>query len=212
MFYGQNLQDKFLFEKYFTQKREGLVIEAGAFDGVSESSSKFFEDTMGWSCINVEAYPWAYNRLCVNRPNCENLGVGLSNTRKEFEFMQYNHPSRGPNFGNGSFSHVSWHEEELKQSGCNLEKFLVKCERYDSLIDKVVEEKYFSREVDLFVLDVEGYEIQVIEGMSNSKFLPKVMCVEFPMVGLSALDNALSNLGFRFDTIYANNAMYVRVA
>lgn len=210
MFYGQNLQDMFIFQRYFTDKRMGLVIEAGAFDGHLESCSKFFEDSLGWDCINVEAYPWAYHKLCENRPRSTNLGIGLSDKSQELEFTQYNHPTRGPNFGNGSFSHVSWHKEELNSEGCTPQKFLVKCERYDVVIDDVVKSRYNSREVDLFVLDVEGYEISVIEGMANTRFLPKVMCVEFPMVTIPRLDSELGKLGYTLDITYKNNAMYVR--
>lgn len=210
MFYGQQLQDKFIFERYFPQKKNGLMIEAGAFDGILETCSKFFEDSMGWDCINIEAYPWAYEKLIINRPNCTNLGIGLSNKTHELEFLQYNHPTRGPNFGNGSFSHVSWHKDELINSNCTPEKFLVKCARYDEVVDEIVASRYHSREIDLFVLDVEGYELFVIEGMKNSKFLPKIMCVEYPMSTIPRLDVALGELGYSLDITHNNNAMYVR--
>lgn len=38
IFYGQNKQDKFIYETFFKDKKNGLMIEAGAFDGVTEST------------------------------------------------------------------------------------------------------------------------------------------------------------------------------
>jgi len=210
MFYGQAQQDGFIFERYFSGKRNGLMIEAGAFDGHIESCSKFFEESMGWSCINVEAYPWAYQKLVKNRPNSTNLGMGLSSKKQELEFVQYNHPKLGKNFGNGSFSHISWHRDELLRAGCTSETFIVPCERYDAIIDEIIRDKFSSSEVDLFVLDVEGHELDVIAGMTNTSYFPKVMCVEFPMVTIARLDTELGKLGYSLDTTYKNNAMYVR--
>ena len=64
--------------------------------------------------------------------------------------------------------------------------------------------------VDLFVLDVEGHEIAVIEGMSGAKVLPKVMCVEHGQVGLDVLNDKLSTLGFEFASSLHVNSFFVR--
>ena len=50
-FYGQfdPPVDRFLFERFFAgSKRPGVFIECGAFDGETESSCKFFEESLGW--------------------------------------------------------------------------------------------------------------------------------------------------------------------
>ena len=82
-FYGQNQQDRFIYERYFARyKNRGIAIECGSYDGNIESSCKFFEESLGWDCINIEASPPIYEMLCVNRPKSVNLHLGLSEDRK----------------------------------------------------------------------------------------------------------------------------------
>ena len=45
-FYGQSEQDKFIFERYFKDKKNGISIECGAFDRIMESSTLFFEENL----------------------------------------------------------------------------------------------------------------------------------------------------------------------
>ena len=86
--------------------------------------------------------------------------------------------------------------------GCGFNPYFVKCGRYDQIIDQVMKEKFNGRNIDLFVLDVEGYEINVLEGMKNSAYLPHVFCIEYPMIGLDNLKNKLYDMGYLFDTVH----------
>jgi len=60
------------------------------------------------------------------------------------------------------------------------------------------------------VLDVEGHELQVIEGMANTKTIPDVMCVEFSFSGLDSIKAALAPYGYTMDFISAVNAFFSR--
>lgn len=58
-YYGQfNPQvDKVLHERYFANKFNGVSIECGAFDGLTENCTKFFEENYNWKTINIEPLP-----------------------------------------------------------------------------------------------------------------------------------------------------------
>lgn len=43
-YYGQALEDKFLNENYFKNKKNGVYIELVAMDGILYSNTKYFED------------------------------------------------------------------------------------------------------------------------------------------------------------------------
>ena len=80
-FYGQfdPAVDRFIYERYFVGRPgPGVAVECGAFDGLTESSCKFFEESLGWACVNVEPYPPAFAKLVVNRPLSTNINVALS--------------------------------------------------------------------------------------------------------------------------------------
>ena len=56
-FYGQFNKypvDKILYDRYFKDfNGQGISLECGAADGINISSTKFFEETLGWKTINV---------------------------------------------------------------------------------------------------------------------------------------------------------------
>ena len=210
-FYGQSEQDKFIFERYFKDKKHGISIECGAFDGVMESSTFFFEETMGWSCINIEASPPIFEMLKSNRKNSFNFNLGLGNEETTLSFKHAIHPHHGIKFGNGSFSHRLQHKHLLNHEGCQFEEYNVKSTRYDNVIDELMNTHFPNQIIDLFVLDVEGYEMEALEGMKNSKFLPQILCVEYPHVGLDQIKLFLENLNYKFDLTKDNNAYFIKL-
>ncbi len=66
--------------------------------------------------------------------------------------------------------------------------------------------------VDLFVLDVEGHEQDVLKGMHQTPLalLPKVFCIEHGHLGVEAFKPAMQLLGYTFDTTSFVNSFYVR--
>src|SRR6185503_21294322 len=103
-YYGQWVPpvDKTIHERYFMNKYDLISIECGAFDGVTENCTKFFEENYNWKTINIEPIPYIYQSLVTNRPNSINMEMALSNSNEDKEFTQIIHPIIGRNFGNGS--------------------------------------------------------------------------------------------------------------
>jgi FkbM family methyltransferase len=211
MYYGQSEQDKFIHERYFLNKRNGISIECGAFDGVMESATYFFEESMGWSAINIEASPPIYEMLISNRKKSININKGLSNKKDKLTFKHAVHPYHGVKFGNGSFNHKDSHIDILKMESCTFESYEVETIPYRELIDDIMDQNFNGRTVDLFVLDVEGFEVEVLSGMVGSNYLPNIFCIEYPHVGLDKLQEILVNLGYRFDTINETNAYFIKI-
>jgi FkbM family methyltransferase len=209
-FYGQfdPAVDRFLYERYFDgRQRPGVAIECGAFDGITESSCKFFEESLGWTCINIEPYPLSYDKLVANRPRATNLNAALSNVAGTHDFTAVIHPVFGADCNNGSLRHTSEHREYLDGIGCTYRQYSVPTVTYAEL---VAEQRLTS--VDLFVLDVEGHEREVLEGMRNAPaaLLPAIFCIEHGHLGVDALKPALEDLGYAFDTTSFVNSFYVR--
>lgn len=207
-FYGQFEPpvDRFIFERYFPDTNfQGVFVECGAFDGLTECSCKFFEETMGWTGFNLEPLPWIFEKLVENRPNATNINLALSAERGVAKFVAVDHPSFGLDCTNGSLSHSPSHKELLDQAGCEYKEIEVKLINWR---DFILEQKI--THVDLFVLDVEGHELSVIEGMQGSNVLPDVMCVEFGHLGLNTVRNKLKLLGYVYDITSNANAYFIR--
>ncbi|HUC95613.1 MAG TPA: FkbM family methyltransferase [Candidatus Saccharimonadia bacterium] len=207
MFYGQFELDKVLYQTFFQNKKEGFFVECGAFDGLTESTCKFFEESMGWTGMNIEPTPYAYNKLIQNRPHCINLQYALSSTNGKATFTNAIHPSLGLHFGNGSLNHTSNHKDELVAMGCNFETFEVECIRFDNL-----HQTHNIKQIDLFVLDVEGHECNALDGILSlpQNSLPLIFCIEHSITGSDKINKMLKPY-YTFHSKHAHNAFFVRI-
>ena len=199
--------DRFIFERYFPDARlRGVAVECGACDGLTESSCKFFEESMEWACINIEAAPPLFAMLQKNRPRSFNFNFGLSNVDGVQRFKHARSP-RVAAFGNGSFEHSAEHLASLRDEGCEFEEFDVRTITWRSFVELTSLER-----VDLMVLDVEGHEAAVLEGMTGCAVLPDVLCIEVGHSNFPVLREMLLILGYTYDTSSHVNAYFVKTA
>lgn len=206
-FYGQfdPPVDKFLFERYFKDFiRPGIVIECGAFDGTMESSCRFFEESLGWRAINIEASPTIFRELVKNRPESNNLNYALSNHIGDAEFVDVNFPGY-PLCTNGSLSHLQAHREWLDSANCTYTQSRVPTITYRQLVAELR-----LKHIDLMVLDIEGHELQALEGFTECDVLPEVLVVEHGHLGVEAIRSVVEKLGFELDVTQAVNSYYRR--
>jgi FkbM family methyltransferase len=149
--------------------------------------------------------PWIFEKLVENRPNATNINLALSAERGVAKFVAVDHPSFGLDCTNGSLSHSTSHKELLDQAGCGYKEIEVELINWR---DFILEQKI--THVDLLVLDVEGHELSVIEGMQGCNVLPDVMCVEFGHLGLNTVRKKLELLGYIYDITSNANAYFIR--
>jgi FkbM family methyltransferase len=207
-FYGQfgPPVDCFIFDRYFPDRSiRGICVESGAFDGVTESSCKFFEETMGWQSYNIEPMPNAFERLIANRPKSKNYNFAFSDRCGTATFRQVSHPELGLHFGNSSLSHTELHLKDLRDRGCQFDEIEVPTITWR---EWVAQEKIPF--VDLLVLDVEGHELQVIEGMVASPVLPDIICVEIGHLDFGRIRQGLAGRGYVYDVTSHVNAYFIR--
>lgn len=207
-FYGQFTPpvDQFIFERYFPDVNiKGVFVECGAFDGLTENSCKFFEEAMGWSGYNIEPVPWVYESLCKNRPLSVNINSALSNKNGAAIFQAIDHPVFGKDCTNGSLEHTDLHKSFLLDDGCKFLPVEVALMTWSDLI-----EKNNINYIDLLVLDVEGHELSVIEGMRNSLVLPDIICIEVGHLSFKEIKTQLNLLGYTYDISSHVNAFFIK--
>jgi len=202
MYHGQFEIDKYLHQNFFENVYDGFFVECGAVDGLTESSCLFFEQKLNWTGINIEPVPSSYNLLIQNRPNSINLNYALSDKNEEATFTQANHPQHSI-FGNGSLNHTVEHKYDLINQGCSFHKLNVTCKRFADIFT-------YEREIDLFVLDVEGSELKALDGILDLdvSLQPKVFCIEYPFAGLKEIEKKLVN--YNLFSLQLQNAIFVK--
>jgi FkbM family methyltransferase len=139
----------------------GFYIEAGAYDGILQSNTKFLEEKYYWTGILVEPSPKSFEQLKINRPNNININKCLVSN-------DYISDTIDGSFNNGPMSSVN-NIRKLE----NVELIKVKCDTLANILDQ-----YNIKKIDLMILDTEGYELKVLEGMNLNKNRPTYLLIE----------------------------------
>lgn len=205
-FYGQAEVDRVLYQRFFRGRRQGFFVEAGAFDGLFTSSCLAFEKHLEWTGVNIEPVPALFERLQCNRPNSINLRCALGEEDSITATFEHPlHPTEAHHFGQGSLCHTTEHRQRLLSIGCKFETYQVRVRTYPELA-----RQHHWPAPDLFVLDVEGAELGILRAMLVAGLaLPRILCVEYPFIGLEALTRLVAPSYSPAGT-HHNNAFFER--
>ncbi len=202
-YYGQwdPQVDEVLHENYFKDVPTGFFVDCGASNGVLHSCTKFFEE-QGWDGVCLDPSPTVFSELVLNR-NVRSLNIGLADRNGTLTFTEAVHPigSIAELPAGGSMQYPADLRNFVGAFGYKFTDIVVDVLTYDSLIENLGIDK-----VDFMIIDVEGFELSIIKGMS--KCLPGVLCVEHPFIGVDILKQVLGDLGYRFDFVSFNNAFF----
>ena len=114
----------------------------------------------------------------------------------------------GINNTNASLKHLDKHKEILERiSNGKYNEFLINCTTYTHLIEQLNIQK-----LDLFILDVEGHEFEVIDGMKNAKIFPEIFVIEHGHRCPEDIENKLKELPvkYKLDHIKFVNSFFIK--
>ena len=155
---------------------DGFFIEAGANDGINQSNTRFFEKRRRWKGLLVEPVPELAAACRANRPSCivESVALvpfGFAAPQIEMRFCNLMSLVKGA---------MKSEAEELAhvRTGCAVQRvetreLIVPAATLSSLLDK-----HRIQRVDLLSLDVEGFELSVLQGLDFERHAPSHMLIE----------------------------------
>ncbi len=141
-------------KEIFFEKENGFFIELGAYDGLTQSNTAFFEKTKNWTGILIEASRDRYEECVKNRPNSKCINTACSAT--DNASISFNHE-------NGLMSKV-------------VDDGVYSCDT--STLETILDNCEVDRNIDFLSLDVEGHELEVLEGLNLCKYRPNYMLIE----------------------------------
>jgi FkbM family methyltransferase len=156
----------------------GFFVEAGAFDGYTQSNTYYLERARGWRGLLVEAVPMLAREAARERPRSVVRNCGLVSA-------DYGEPDIRLRYG-GTMTVVAgvpeaeaWASEAQRNMALDEpdHEFTVPARTLSSLLDEVG-----APEVDLLSLDVEGYEAEVLRGLDLERHAPRFIVVEVDML------------------------------
>lgn len=200
--YAQNREDVLL-DRLFPRGLKGFYIDVGANDPVANSVTKHFYD-LGWRGVNVEPALSAFERLQELRPRDVNLNLGLSDREDTLTFHEF--PP-----GISGVSTFSAELAELQQEvghGSQARPVPV------TTLAKICAE-HVDGEIDFLSIDVEGHELEVLDGGDWTRWRPRVVVVEATEPATTnpthdRWEHVLVGAGYAFAAFDGLNRYYVR--
>ncbi|XP_035707692.1 uncharacterized protein LOC110850254 isoform X2 [Folsomia candida] len=143
----------------------GFFIECGANDGKFYSRTLQLEKDFGWGGLLIEASPSLFGKLRKSRRSAWMANVCLSGKIEKVEFKMNFNTSKDWMPGTGLINPGSKYKApNYKPYGLDINGFtsegIIDCFPLQSLLAAINR-----KSVDLFALDVQGHEFQVLQGI-----------------------------------------------
>jgi len=169
--------------KYLNYKN-GFYIDCGANDGVNQSTTWYYEKYLNWNGILIEPIPDVFYELKKNRSK--------KNYFYNTALTDFNYKSKTIKFNLNK-------NDTLTGSIYSKDQFLKKTQTTEvkaTTLDEIIKKNKSNKLIDLFSLDVEGYEFEVLNGINydDTKFKFFLIETEFP----EKLINFMSNKNYTF--------------
>ncbi len=182
---------------------EGFFIEVGAFDGYHYSVTYALE-AMGWNGLLIEALPGPFEKCSERRKHARvvNSALGRRGASGTTKFVSV----KDQYGGMLSFAQAeSDHSRIIARSKVATTTIEVPLTSMDALLAD------HSGPVDVAVIDVEGGELDVLDGFNLDKYKPRLLILEDNEMGANpALGNWMSTKPYVFAGWLAVNRLYVR--
>ena len=167
-----------MLSKYFNF-RNGFFVEAGANNGIDQSNTIELENNFGWSGLLIEPNTFKFNQCIFNRPKsiCENYALVSS--------------SYASDTINGDFAHRDNNQSlmgTVEDPGDYCDEFLLEAKNSRkndygyiavpaTTLDSLLKKHNISK-INFLSLDVEGYEISVLNGLDLNVYRPTYCLIE----------------------------------
>lgn len=190
--YGEDLILKGLMERdQIDLSKKGFYLDVGAHHPTRFSNTKLFYD-LGWSGINIEPNEGIKCLFDKTRPRDKTLEIGLGKKCGSQKFFLYNETA---------LNSLNNRDSELLDTPySSTGSKLIEIARMEDIINEICAERL--PEPNFLDIDVEGLELEVLEGNNWYKFNFNFILIEQKIKSLelikdSAVFNFLSDKGYK---------------
>jgi len=164
------------------------IIDIGANHPTMLNNTYFFEKEYGAEVISIEPNPYFVDLYKNGNRRLINAAIGNEET-----YLELNVPTRNLTTDYNDHVHATFIKDELNEEAKKSSSTIqVPVKKLESLAKP--------GNYDILFIDVEGFELQVLEGINFEKFSFKLLFIEnnSPLRPVSKIRNYLNNVGYTF--------------
>ena len=161
--YSANREDV-LINRLFSSLSKGCFVDVGAGHPLFENDTKALYDR-GWTGINIEPQSVFFQELAAQRPNDRNFNVAISNEPGPLTFHEV--------VGTGLSTCDPAEAQRAAERGFQIIPHQIGADTLRNVLDQAG-----SPTIDLLKVDVEGFELKVLESNDWARFRPSLIVVE----------------------------------
>ena len=200
-------QDMFIFNnlfKYWPMRgKKGIYVDSGANDATILSNTYFYDICLGWEGICIEPELQYHDKLKSKR-TCKLVPTCLSSSEEKVEFSDS---------GTGGYIETAETKKD-KPQGSNKGREIT-CKSLDTILK---ENGFPDKHIDLWSLDVEGFEMHILNALNFNEININTILIEDYWVSKRELDSLMTINNFIYyqtlaiDTLYVNRHFQLPVA
>jgi FkbM family methyltransferase len=176
--------------------KNGFFVELGGYDGFFHSPTYYLEKFKNWKGVLIEPHPKFYRRCVKNRSKSKVYNFACTADIKNSSLIlnSLSHSS----YLQGNIENDASLQEELDRIYQKNSEYKVNVTNLTKILDS-----YFDKQtkvtIDLLVIDVEGTELKVLQGLDFAMYKPKaILCECKTLADKKIIEEYLLNFDYKF--------------
>jgi FkbM family methyltransferase len=178
LYWSQEGED-ILLQRIFDNKKNGFYVDVGAHHSNKFSNTFKLYAEKNWNGINIDSSIHSYKNLNRKRKRDINFNLGVSDKNEILNYYSFT-PSALNTFDKAK-------KNQLKKNFNFRGVEKIQCKKLSDILDSIINKPL---KIDLFNIDVEGYDLKVLKSNNWKKYLPNYIIVE---ISSSTLDKILKS-------------------